>query len=261
MDATTDFLIVKNSSQRRLASRKSIEPFSQHCSSSTLTDNMPNFMDLPREVRATIYEHCLVVRDPIAPYAENHWLSPADLAFRKQMPTVALLAVNKTIEFEAAAILYGKNVWRITAKPAFIPYQNDDSLWFRRAQLFKSIVIVFDRNDFESTEWFETVRRREHQNADRPSKTDVFNMHNAAENILWQTWQSKLGFMWAVSDFASAVFDVNRLNCPTYYYRRRMLRLLLEILDAQVAAHRRLNLPHLPRRSHLEVCTCQRKRI
>ena len=69
---------------------------------------MATFMDLPLEVRNMIYECCLVKNSTLVPFKEFYSLRPKDLAFRKDLPTVALLLVNKTIEAEAAAIFMAK---------------------------------------------------------------------------------------------------------------------------------------------------------
>lgn len=81
---------------------------------------MSHFLRLPREVRDLIYEYCLVVEgilDPCTPYYEEK--NPENA---KRKPETALLRVNRSIGDEAAQMLYGKNVWRIS-------YKEDDPSW------------------------------------------------------------------------------------------------------------------------------------
>lgn len=200
---------------------------------------MPGFMDLPREIRTMIYEYCLVVSGTIVPYEEKYSLSRADLAVRKEMPTVALLVVNKTIEVEAAEILFGNNVWRITTEKViqfpFHTYFN--SLWARRANLFRKIAIVFDKNDFESKRWYEHVPHFRHQDEDGPSEAIISRMHLQAERAMMDSWYHRFDLVWEMPNLVSAVFNVDRLYCPTCCCRRRLLRVFLEILRDECDAN------------------------
>ncbi len=81
---------------------------------------MSHFLRLSRELRDVIYEYCLVVEgilDPCPPYYEEK-----DPKNAKLKPNTDLLMVNRQVGTEAAQVLYGKNVWRLSC-------QQDDPSW------------------------------------------------------------------------------------------------------------------------------------
>ena len=146
---------------------------------------MSAFEKLPREVRDLIYEHCLLYDGEIIPFPNKYerqevegWLqfsndrilSPprgpkkaggqdAFLGYpyikREALqtvnrPCVALLGVNSTIRDEAASILFGKNVWRISSKS----YVQEDKagLWETYAKYFRYVVTRFDACDVDEAQ-------------------------------------------------------------------------------------------------------------
>ena len=91
-------------------------------------------MRFPQEVRDMIYKYCLIQREEIKPFptaieCEDDQRSVGKLAlsihdkagrkigdtrYAMYLPCLALLCVNKRINHEAAVILMGKNVWRLS---------------------------------------------------------------------------------------------------------------------------------------------------
>ena len=188
-------------------------------------------MDLPLEVRTMIYEYCLVVSETIEPYKEYCPLSASDLAHRRTMPTAALLAVNRTIESEAAGILYGKNVWRITSKSEFLSGSNDGTLWIRRAPLFRNVALDFDRRGLDGPEWYEVVRS--YENEEIPPDELIRILHNTAKDVMEEEWQSRLDLILEMLNLVSIVLNVDRLYCPTGCCRRVMLESVLGLIKRQ----------------------------
>lgn len=73
-------------------------------------------MDLPRELRDNIYEHCLVVPGDIVHYPEYYSHDRiTDYKDRKLTGFLSLLYVSKQVYEEASPIFYSKNTFRITA--------------------------------------------------------------------------------------------------------------------------------------------------
>ena len=76
-------------------------------------------MDLPRELRDNIYEHCLVVPFNIIHYPEYYRLHRStDYKDRKFTDFLSLLYVSRQVHEEAAPIFYSKNTFRVTATVA-----------------------------------------------------------------------------------------------------------------------------------------------
>ena len=117
------------------------------------------FLDLPYELREMIYIHALVVRpasteedsgqDVEVPLEPNHWRSsrkpgPTSKVWqthqRLQRPNIMLLATRKEIHDEAAAILYGKNTFRLPAAAKL-----SDKFLELYAQYFQSVVVDMPR--------------------------------------------------------------------------------------------------------------------
>ena len=109
---------------------------------------MPSFADLPIELRDIIYEYSLIARydHPSFPEAyPEHWILimiihrrknsvlPCSVSYcqaLKRCLVVALLGVNKSFGLEAAKVLYGKNVWRIsTCKSNPLAILDLDNRW------------------------------------------------------------------------------------------------------------------------------------
>ncbi len=126
---------------------------------------MSSFERLPQELRNLIYDHCLLHDGEINPYPryfertemESTYCYPAkmmsfgdigtfrkaNLRYSKQWPSVALLGVNRAIQREAATILYGKNVWRISDTQLCAKFDIFDNY----SNYFRHIVTSFDMRD------------------------------------------------------------------------------------------------------------------
>ena len=145
---------------------------------------MSAFEKLPREIRDLIYERCLLFDGEIIPFPREHEIealerrsqggySTRSFAGQRRMqkdhkhvflgypngkgerlqtehkPFVALLGVNSTIRDEAANILFGKNVWRLSSRV----YVQDDRyhLWDTYAKYFRHVVAGFHAQDIDET--------------------------------------------------------------------------------------------------------------
>lgn len=200
---------------------------------------MATFMDLPLEVRNIIYEYCLLKNSTLVPFKEFYPLRPKDLAFRKDLPTVALLQVNKTIEAEAAATLYGKNVWRVTVEVTHIspvpspvtgePIGPIDFLWKKRGPLFRNVILVFDqrdarlhdvKNDTLITTYYSHLQTPE-QRRDR--------MHDMIKSNVKCYWGLKFDFVYHMTNIRSLTLDVQLAFCHFGCCRTEALQWMLDM--------------------------------
>lgn len=110
---------------------------------------MPHFLDLPPELRDTIYEYCLVVEGEINPYPTDYEKQELMRPFPRK-PDVSLLLVSKLIRAEAEIVLYGQNLWRLSYSKA------EYLMWNDATKLIRRLVVNFDVRDLDSTDRLET---------------------------------------------------------------------------------------------------------
>ena len=147
---------------------------------------MSAFEKLPREIRDMIYKHCLLYEGEIIPFPRDYErvgldrhpeMTDAikdrpgcgltlgrvrrgtpfvgyprvkrDCWQTERKPCVALLGVNSTVREEAATVLFGKNIWRLSS----MSHVHDDRylLWKTFASYFHHIVARFDVRDSDET--------------------------------------------------------------------------------------------------------------
>ena len=146
---------------------------------------------------------------------------------------MALLQVNKTVEAEAAPVLYGENVWRVTVHA---PHVHDPSssnhesvsLWSRRAKLFRHIEIMFHQGDIDA-EWFSSYTASRH--LWRPAVTRdwlIRMMHEGAKNNMRNIWRDKLSHAKEMQSLRTVTFDVGSLYCHVGCCRAEMVSLALD---------------------------------
>lgn len=72
---------------------------------------MPNFLDLPRELRDLIYQFCLIGKEPVDPWRDWYYQVPSyGLA-------ISLLRVSKAVYREASPVLYSQNIFEFDKRP------------------------------------------------------------------------------------------------------------------------------------------------
>ena len=203
---------------------------------------MPGFMDLSREIRDMIYTLALVVDDVIIPYHEFYPLSAKELSFRKNMPCIGLLGVSKVVEAEAAEVLFGKNTWRITSNFQGAARKRiwKDTIFVRRAPLFRHVILVFNQGDVDPYEYrcltqniYEDYESEDEDFQDRDADIKK-DMHESAVDIMGDSWTFRVGCFVKMSNLVSVKLDVYWLYCHTGCCRRSVLDLLLVGIKALV---------------------------
>ena len=214
---------------------------------------MTGFMDLSREIRDMIYTLALVVDDVIIPYNEFYPLSAEEMRFRKNMPTIGLLGVSKLVEAEAAQILYGRNTWRITCniQGAARTRVWEDTIFVRRALLFRRVIIVFSQGDVDPYEYrcltevsYEECRTEYRTDEDEFKEEDEDyreSLHYSGIDNMIDSWRSRVGALVTMSNLVSVRLDVYWLYCHTGCCRWTLLEKLLigtkrRVLEKSLAA-------------------------
>ena len=197
---------------------------------------MTGIKSLPREIRNMIYEYCLVKNYTLVPYKEYYPVYNPNLeAERNDLPTVALLRVDKTIGAEAAEVFYRKNVWRVTAHVSYIRNPLRDryneasvrTLWHRRATLFKHIVLVLDQRDMCMDAYHDATFIHDYRKTSYTVEQHREHLHAEAEQIMKESWRDKFGYICYMENLASMTLDVNRLFCHMGCCRKQILECFL----------------------------------
>ena len=200
---------------------------------------MSAFEKLPREIRDLIYELCLVHEGEIIPFPRDYERGAMERLLKmpgredgqdpfmgypngkrdsrqtKKGPCVALLGVNSTIREEAAIILFGKNVWRLSS----MPYVQDDRyrLWMTHAKYFRHVVTSFharnlDRMALLDIEMMESYRSDEVFEIEFFDQTGSLNQHHHEVSLLRDDFIAKRDILQQMK-LKSLSLDFSCLNC------------------------------------------------
>ena len=216
---------------------------------------MPGFEKVPREVRDLIFEYCLLYNGEIVPFPSGYErteiegrlqvsISKGSLLQRttvneggrhaflgypyvkrgafqtKHQPCVALLGVNSMIRDEAASILFGKNVWRLSSRS----YGHDDSycLWTTYASYFRHIVTKFDYRNFDEVQLLDITMMEidcVEEDSDHFDPAGTANIHQGQLSLLRDNIAVKRDILIKMN-LQSLSFDFPNLFCSSGCCRR-----------------------------------------
>ena len=215
---------------------------------------MSPFEKLPQEIRDLIYEHCLLYDGEINPHPtwferiemEERDCVPAkmmncgnigifrkpNMRYSKQWPSVALLGVKRAIQREAATILFGKNVWRISDTQQCAGINIFDSY----SSYFRHIVTSFDMRDVHPQQLMKItnyimatlgIYGEETDSRIGTRRTEaIHNLRNRALCITWAFKRMSLERM----QLKTLVLDIRNLFCLNGCCRLSVIKLLCEQL-------------------------------
>lgn len=159
-----------------------------------------------------IYEYCLVVNYELNPHPTDY----EQYAIQRPLPRkpdVALLEINKQIRDEAAIVLYGKNIWRVSHQSNVLV---QPEIW-RKVSLFRHVVVSFDFRDLHSSHLLEISlavlksRRSMETEADEVSASTI--IHAKRRFDLQSPWMAKMRWVGAMH-LKSIVLDFSNALCP-----------------------------------------------
>ncbi len=235
---------------------------------------MSAFEKLPREIRNLIYEGCLCYDGVIIPFPRDYereivetppwagktsepYLLPRRRSDRdaflnrnaflgypyvkrkasqtEKAPCVALLGVNSTIRDEAASILFGKNVWRLSS----MSYAQGDRyrLWETYAKHFRHVVTRFEAQDIDWTRLLDISMSEMDRVEEDPPDSDHFdqtgtaNLHPERLDLLKDGFIAKRNLLRQMN-LRSLVVDFSNLFCSQGCCRQEALRSCLECLGS-----------------------------
>lgn len=228
---------------------------------------MSAFEKIPREIRDLIYEHCLLYGGEIVPFPDDYDMkeiegwphvgngtssSPQREATRtsardaffgyicskrgdlqtENRPCAALLGVNSTIRDEAASILFGKNVWRLSSNK----YVQEDRcrLWETYAKYFRHVITKFDARDIDETQLLD-ISMSEMDRIDGDTghfdQAGTANIHQEQLSLLEDSFIKKRDVLQRMH-LKSLSLDFSKLYCPIGCCRREALQSCLVFLGS-----------------------------
>lgn len=213
---------------------------------------MSAFEKLPREVRDMIYGYCLIYDGDIIPYpsidereeieesgekAAKRCLVRYDydsimevrscggIRYAADWPSIALLGVSKGIQEEAANILFGENVWRLSY--VYQWGEGNGALWKSYARHFRHITTYMSMND--AGNMIKVIKKTRAKGKELGwSTNDVKHyIHTIGSERLTQCFEWTHQILIRMN-LKSLVFNVKNLFCPHGCCRKRLLRSLCE---------------------------------
>ena len=145
------------------------------------------------------------------------------------------MEVSRTIEAEAAPVLYGRNVWRITthAPVLYTPTLSEPkwrTLWENRGELIKHIVLVFDQRDIDAAEYVLFMRFLHDIKLPITQEDKLGLLHQKAYNIMIGRWHLKFKHTDDMPNLRSFEVNVDRLYCYVGCCREDILESLFHKL-------------------------------
>lgn len=223
---------------------------------------MSTFEKLPREVRNIVYRHCLIYDGEIIPYPtideveqiQNSGGKPAkrcigrkDFAcnekrglqscgrtkYATHWPSIALLGVCKGIQEEAANILFGMNVWRLSYVKHWANAEKL-SVWCTYAHHFRHITTHISMNDAGNMLHLTKKTKALGKSQDGSYTQRRKHNHRFSLHFLIQTFRVKqLVLAQMHPNLKSLVFNVENLYCPSGCCRDRVLCFLCQELGQE----------------------------
>ena len=206
------------------------------------------FEKLPREIRDQIYGYCLIHDGEIIPYptvdevkqieasggtpAKRSFIrkfieykeyreykervpqSCAETKYATDWPSIALLGVSKGIREEAASLLFGMNVWRLSFRQRRWNGEEQD-FWCAHLKHFRHITTHMSSNDGGSMVDIIKNQRLEGKLAGWSHRKIMKSIHNESRADLERTfwWKHDL-IKKMIPTLKSLVIDVENLYCP-----------------------------------------------
>ena len=226
---------------------------------------MSAFEKLPQEVRDLIYGYCLIHDGDIIPYPsidereaiEASGGKPAKRCFERKgsdhgeeqmirscggityaldWPSVALLGVSKRIQEEAAVVLFGMNVWRLSIVEHRGMWE-EKYLWYHYAQHFRHITTHMSMNNagnrLQITKDTRATGKKENWSFDKMQRS----IHETGCQYMYDTFEWRREILIEMR-LKSLVFSVENLFCPSGCCRGDMIYSFCEGMGDEGPWHR-----------------------
>ena len=203
------------------------------------------FLSLPREIRNTIYRLSLEVGFIDPHFDSNDYTT----LWHNDVPTLALLAVNKRIRAEARPIFYRTNIWQIAIEPNKQTLFHKVEPWF-----FENLVIVLSGDDGPHLDRMSTAGNVYSTSDDEIFGPNATLTEHEKREVRWElihreyledvllAWNAKVELLLEDLPYAkSVIVDFGKLHCPAGccrlpVFEEAPIRRLLESLRREDSA-------------------------
>lgn len=186
----------------------------------SLISVMAGLMSLSTELRQLIFGYCnLLVNGEIVPYpsSQDVCVQTGLLGGTRasQKLDVALLAVSRQIRREAAEILYGRNIWRLTVQPLVGIGQH---VFRAQPLMFRHVVVAFDMSPI-TPEFLQQIiasarcRTANEKDIEHRRWLISIQVHDAC-NTRWRVlWQNQFLLTLSAMDLQTLECDIKSCYC------------------------------------------------
>ena len=237
--------------------------FQHHPSATLRSQSRPQrmksaFEKLPREIRDQIYGYCLIHDGEIIPYPtvdevkqieesggtpakrsiipkfdkaykeykEREPRSCAETKYATEWPSIALLGVSKGIREEAAVLLFGKNVWRLSFRQRRSNGVEQD-FWLAHIKHFRHVTTHMSSNDGGKMVDIIKEQQLEGKAAGLSHRRIMKSIHNESiQDLILTFWWKHSLIKKMMPTLKSLVIDVENLYCPRGCCRDLLLHYL-----------------------------------
>ena len=180
-------------------------------------------MNIPKELRYQILELCLLVDGTINPYPA-FYEARDQFAKCNRKPDIALLKVNKVLNFEATDIFYSKNTWQLSSpRPLDFPPFEKDLMWnIHRGRIFH-MRILMDMRDHPPDIVLKAARKADDRFLKGEQRTIFVHDHcwkGAFDTCSWKM------LMQSYIRPLTLQIDMKHMYCPTGCCRNEFIELL-----------------------------------
>ena len=184
---------------------------------------MPGLMSMPMEIRYQILELCLLVDGTINPYPV-FYEDKDQFASCTRRPDVALLRVNKVLNFEATGIFYSKNTWQLNSpRPLGFPTFKKDSMWNLHRDRIFHLRIVMDMRDHSPNTVLQAAKKADERSLNGGQRAIFVHAHCLTLALVLWRWK-----MWMNTYIKPLTVDVDmkHMYCPTGCCRHNFIEAL-----------------------------------
>lgn len=169
-------------------------------------------MDMPREIRNQILELCLLVDGTINPYPAIYE-DKDHFANCNRTPDVALLKVNKVLNFEATDIFYSMNTWQLSSpRPLDLQPFKKDLMWNLHRGRICHLRILMDMRDVPADTILKAARMADDRLLRGDQRTIFIHDHGLRGALETRRW--KLMMKNYIKPLTLEI-DMKHMYCPT----------------------------------------------
>lgn len=190
---------------------------------------MPGLMNMPKEIRDQILKLCLLVDGTINPYPA-FYEDKDHFANCNRKPDIALLKVNKVLNFEATDIFYEENTWQLSLPRPLehLPFKKD-SIWKFHSDRITRLRTIMTMYDLSPNTILMAARKADDWSILNGHQQAIL-IHSFGFRAAVDTWDWKKAMMIRIMPLTLEI-DMKNMYCPIGCCRSNFIELLGSFLS------------------------------